>query len=194
MKRVIVIAGPNGAGKTTCARHLLHDFLQIHEYVNADQIAYELFGHHPQENVLGPAKLMLQRMHKLADQNKEFAFETTLAPRSFAPWLQDLTARNYEFILHFVWLQSPDLAVQRVLSRVKLGGHPVPEEVVRRRYRSGLINFFKLYKPLARSWMVYDNSGLRWPQCIAYGTSDQEPEVLEPELWEKFRSESYAYT
>ncbi|MFO8032166.1 MAG: hypothetical protein R6U22_06450 [Desulfohalobiaceae bacterium] len=190
--RIIIIAGPNGAGKTTCARQLLQEFLQIHEYVNADQIALELYGCYPENDVIRPGKIMLQRMHELVAQNKEFAFETTLAPRSFAKWIKNLISRNYLFILHYVFLQSPDLAVQRVLTRVKLGGHPVPEHVVRRRYWAGIANFFKLYSPLAHTWMVYDNSGLTQPQCIAYASSDQEPNILEPEIWNKFRGAVYA--
>jgi predicted ABC-type ATPase len=190
--RIIIIAGPNGAGKTTCARQLLHEFLQIHEYVNADQIALELYGRYPETNLIRPGKIMLQRMHELAAQNKEFAFETTLAPRSFARWIKDLISRNYQFILHYVYLQSPDLAVQRVLTRVKLGGHPVPENVVRRRYWAGIANFFRLYTPLAHTWMVYDNSSLTPPQCIAYADSDQEPNILEPKIWNKFKRDADA--
>ncbi|MFW6217196.1 MAG: zeta toxin family protein [Desulfohalobiaceae bacterium] len=190
--RIIIIAGPNGAGKTTCARQLLQEFLQIHEYLNADQIALELYGYYPKTNVVRPGKVMLQRMHELVDQNKEFAFETTLAPRSFARWIRTLISKDYVFILHYVFLQSPELAVQRVLTRIKVGGHPVPENVVRRRYWAGIANFFKLYSHLAHTWMVYDNSGLTYPQCIAYAQSDQEPTILEPAIWNKFRRAGYA--
>lgn len=189
--RIIIIAGPNGAGKTTCARQLLQEFLQIHKYINADQIALELYGHYPDINVVRPGKIMLQRMHELAEQGKEFAFETTLAPRSFARWIKNLISRDYIFILHYVFLQSPELAVQRVLTRVRLGGHPVPEQVVRRRYWAGIANFFKLYSPLAHTWMVHDNSGLTHPRCIAYAKEDQEPNILEPDIWNKFRRAGY---
>ena len=185
--QVIVIAGPNGSGKTTCARHLLHEFLEVHEYVNADLIALELYGHHCPDNDVRPSKIMLRRIRNLAKLGMDFAFETTLAPKSFANWIKGLTADRYDFILHFVWLQSPELAVQRVRTRVKVGGHQVPEETVRRRYWAGIRNFFKLYQPLAASWRVYDNSSLAPPQCIAFGHYQTEVDVMDPKLWDAFR-------
>ncbi len=190
-KQVIVIAGPNGSGKSTCAKHLLHEFLQIHEYVNADLISLELFGNYDYVNTVSSSKIMLKRIHKLALKKRNFAFETTLAPRSLASWLEDLTKRNYEFILHFIWLQSPELAVERVSTRVKVGGHNVPKNTIYRRYWMGIKNFFNLYQPLAKIWKVYDNSTLQPPKCIAVGHYDNNINVMEPELWHKFRRMKY---
>ena len=112
---------------------------------------------------------------------------STLAPRSFYSWLKDLTNHNYELNLHYIWLRTPQLAVERVLSRVKIGGHFVPPNTVYRRYYSGIKNFFNLYQPLAKSWIVYDNSGLATPECIAYGSYSHTLTVVEPELWDQFR-------
>lgn len=60
--------------------------------------------------------------------------------------------------LFFVWLRTPDLAVQRVARRVAAGGHHIPDDVVRRRYVRGMRNFVSLYLPLADAWACYDNS------------------------------------
>jgi predicted ABC-type ATPase len=102
---------------------------------------------------------MLARLDELARQRESFAFETTLASRSFAPWLRDLRASGYAVHLFFLWLSSPDLAVQRVAYRVRSGGHDVPAETIRRRYRAGIRNLFRLYQPVVTSWAVYNCSG-----------------------------------
>jgi predicted ABC-type ATPase len=184
---VVVLAGPNGAGKTTCAAYLLHEFLDVHEYVNADAIAQEVFGDASMVAHILPGKIMLRRLHRLGEAGADFAFETTLAPRSFAPWLRALTQRGYLFILLYIWLRSPELAVERVLTRAKLGGHHVPASVVRRRYWAGIRNFFRLYRPVAAVWKIYDNSSLSPPRCIAYGHRDRETRVVDSKLWQQFR-------
>lgn len=158
MPNLIVIAGPNGAGKTTAAPSLLKDVLHMEHFVNADTIAAGLSAFAPEKAAIPAGKAMLERMRYLAGNNEDFAFETTLASRSFAPWISQLKNKKYYFHLVFLYLQNPDLAVLRVKERVKLGGHNVQEDVIRRRYVSGLKNFFQLYKPLANSWEVYDNT------------------------------------
>ena len=84
----------------------------------------------------------------------DFAFETTLASRTFAPWIAELRSSGYAFTLLCVWLHNPELSVARVAARVSAGGHHVPSDVVRRRYYGGLRNFFSLYQPLADLWRV----------------------------------------
>jgi len=167
MPQVIIIAGPNGAGKTTTAPVLLDKALQIEHFVNADTIAAGLSAFAPEKAAIQAGKAMLERIHHLADSNENFAFETTLASRSFAPWIAKLKEKGYFFHLTFLLLESPDLAISRVAERVKMGGHTVPEETIRRRYRSGLKNFFHLYEPLADSWQMYDNSKASNPIQIA---------------------------
>ena len=167
MPHVIIIAGPNGAGKTTAAPALLGQALQIDHFVNADTIAAGLSAFAPEKAAIQAGKAMLQRMHYLADNNENFAFETTLASRSFAPWIVKLKEKGYIFHLTFLALDSPDLAVLRVAERVKLGGHFVPEDTIRRRFKAGLTNFFKLYEPIADSWQMYDNSDVGSPASIA---------------------------
>lgn len=159
MPHVIIIAGPNGAGKTTAAPALLGQALQIDHFVNADTIAAGLSAFAPEKAAIQAGKAMLDRIHHLANSNENFAFETTLASKTFAPWIENLKAeKGYLFHLTFLLLDSPDLAVSRVAERVRLGGHFVPEETVHRRFEVGLKNFFKLYKPLADSWQMYDNT------------------------------------
>jgi predicted ABC-type ATPase len=68
-----------------------------------------------------------------------------------------------------------------------MGGHDIPEETIRRRYDSGLQNFFKLYQPLATTWQMYDNSGGPPPKSIAGGEGEATTLVADPQTWERIR-------
>lgn len=179
---VVILAGPNGAGKSTVAPTLLHGTLAVKEFVDADVIARGLSAFDPERVAIAAGRVMLGRLRELAAQQVSFAFETTLASRTFAPWLRDLKASGYEIDLLFLWLPSADFAVERVGERVRAGGHNVPAETVRRRYRAGLRNFFSLYEPLASAWKVYDSSGLK-PALIAERLEAQPLRVYDETVW-----------
>jgi predicted ABC-type ATPase len=104
MPNVIVIAGPNGAGKSTLAPALLRDTLKIFEYVNADTIAAGLSAFAPEDASFEAGRVMLRRLHDLAEGEKDFAFETTLASRFYAQWLKQLKTRGSRVSLIFLWL------------------------------------------------------------------------------------------
>lgn len=184
--QIIIIAGPNGAGKTTLAPHLLRDRLGLLEYVNADTIAQGLSAFQPEQAAFEAGRIMLKRLRELAGQRKSFAFETTLATRSYAGWLDELRRDGWRVNLIFIWLNNPELAVERVRQRVASGGHNIPEESIRRRYSRGVENFFSLYQPLADSWSVYDNSALPNPVLVASGQGQNE-NIFADEMWLKFR-------
>jgi predicted ABC-type ATPase len=171
LPRVIALAGPNGAGKSTTAERLLRGPLAVGEFVNADLIAQGLSGLAPDRAAIAAGRVMMTRLRQLAAQQTSFAFETTLASRTFAPWVKKLNHMGYQFHILFLWLPSPDVAVARVAERVRLGGHNVPESTVRRRYRAGIRNFLELYQPLAQSWKVADNSGVGPLRVIAAGSA-----------------------
>lgn len=114
---------------------------------------------------------MLDRIHALAAEKKDFAFETTMASRSFAPFIKECKAQGYRINILFLWLHAPELAIERVALRVENKGHHVPEETIRRRYQRGLNNFFNLYLPLADHWLLCNNSGEKWTH-IAKGEKD----------------------
>lgn len=145
-------------------------------------IARGLSAFDPDAAALAAGRVMLTRLHELAAQRTNFAFETTLASRTFAPWLRGLRASGYEVHLFFLWLSSPDLAIARVADRVRNGGHHVPAEVVRRRYSSGIRNFLRLYQPLSTSWALYNNSGPQ-PTLVAEGLASQPLGVYDTDVW-----------
>lgn len=179
---LVILAGPNGAGKSTVAPALLHGALAVNEFVNADVIARGLSAFDPESVAIAAGRVMLARLHELADQRVSFAFESTLASRSFAPWLRDLRASGYTVHLFFLWLSSADLAVGRVADRVRAGGHDVPADAVRRRYDAGLRNFFRLYEPLASTWRLYSASGPK-PKLMAERLDSQPLRVYHEGVW-----------
>ena len=184
---IIVIAGPNGAGKSTAAPALLRDTLLVNDYVNADVIAQGLSAFAPERGSLRAGRVMLGRLHELAAARRTFAFETTLASRSFAPWLTQQKRENYTVRLLFLYLSSPEVAAKRVATRVKLGGHGVPREVIERRYTAGLHNFFALYERIAESWSFYDSSDAGAPTLIATKTAVRGLRVAQPHTWNRLR-------
>ena len=180
---VIILAGPNGAGKTTAARTLLAEQLRLMTFVNADVIAQGLAGFNPDSAAVEASRIMLDRLRLLAERREDFAFETTLAARSYAPWLKAPRNDGYQVHLVYFWLVSADLAVARVAERVRMGGHHVPETTVRQRYTRSLKNFFHLYLPLVKTWQVYDNTQPGQSRMIAF-RDESGAEIIEDQfLW-----------
>lgn len=180
---VVVVAGPNGAGKSTTAQRLLHGALAVSEFVNADTVAQGLSAFRPESAGLAAGRVMLARLKWLARARLDFAFETTLASRSFAPWLTTLRASSYRAHMSFLSLPDADLAVARVAERVRLGGHDVPESVIRRRFASGLRNFFMFYQHVVDTWQVFDNSAMASPRIIASRRAGRPPSILDQTAW-----------
>lgn len=159
MKDIVVIGGPNGAGKTTLASELLPNRLELLEFVNADNIALGLSPFNPDGVAISAGRVMLGRMHELARDGRSFAMETTCAGQGHARFLRQCQQQGWRVTLIFLWLNDPDIAIQRVAQRVAAGGHDIPRETIVRRYRAGLRNLFGLYLPLADAARIYDNSG-----------------------------------
>ena len=180
---VIIIGGPNGAGKSTSAPRVLRGALSVTEFVNADVIARGLSAFNPEREAIAAGKIMLRRLDELAEQRDDFAFETTLASRSFAPRVRALIDSGYEFHLLYFWLPSPQMAIERVAGRVRSGGHHVPAETVERRYFGGLGNFFELYRPLATTWRMYNNTDPSGAKLVASGGLQSRERIYRAKEW-----------
>jgi predicted ABC-type ATPase len=185
---LIVLAGPNGAGKSTAAPDLLRGAFHVEEFVNADVIARGLSAFHPEEAAIDAGRVMLTRLRELAAQRKDFAFETTLSSRTFAPWIRGLKKEGYRFQLFFLWLPTAEGCFTRVGQRKSVGGHFVPEETVRRRYAGGLRNFFSLYAPIADGWKFFDNS-FEPRRLVAEGKMGFPDNVVDAEIWDRLKEE-----
>ena len=183
-----IIAGPNGAGKTTTALALLPSGI---DFINADQIAQRLAGCSDAPGEVEAMRILLKTIERLVRNRDSFTVETTLAPRSLSEKIPLWQEAGYEMSIHFLYLPSPELAVESARLRVEEGGHPVPVETIRRRFYVGLRNFFQVYRPLASAWRVFDCSGTR-PRLIASGTGYTTLRVEIPKLWNRL-VDSYSY-
>ena len=181
--KVVILAGPNGAGKSTAASKLLLGPLKVSEFVNADTIAQGLSAFAPDKVAFEAGRIMLTRIKELAKQRVNFAFETTLATRSYVPWLKELQTTGYEVHVVFLWLPSVEMAIARVADRVRAGGHNIWEPTIRRRYAGGLLNLKHLYLPLANSWKVMDNTSIGSRRLIAAGLANGPIQIYQEQVW-----------
>jgi len=182
--QIAILGGINGAGKTSSSEPILRIGMRIPIFVNADTIARGLNAFNPESEAVRAGRIMLEHLRNLASQRKSFAFETTLAARTYADWLAELRQTGYSVHLLYYWLDSPDLAIERVADRVRSGGHHIPEDTIRRRYSRSIRNFLELYRPVVSTWQVYDNSN-RKSRLIAFNNSFFDT-VLEQNRWELF--------
>ena len=157
-KNLYIISGCNGAGKTTASFNILPDLLNCKEFVNADEIARGLSPFQPEKVSIEAGRLMLKRIDELIDSNQDFSFETTLSTKSFINTIDNVKSKGYYVTLIFFWLESIQLAKDRVQKRVSEGGHNIEPNVIDRRYKAGIKNLFKLYFDKVDSLLIYDNS------------------------------------
>ena len=178
-----IIAGPNGAGKTTASYTLLPEMLGCVNFVNADEIARGLSPFSPDTVDVQAARIMLYRIDELLSQKADFGIETTLATRSYVQLVKRAQALGYKVHLLFFCLETPEQAIQRVVQRVNNGGHGIPEDVIRRRFKRGIDNLVHLYLPICDSVLIYNN--IKTPaQLIARKKSLRENvEVVEDVMW-----------
>lgn len=157
-KNLYIIAGCNGAGKTTASFTILPEMLNCNEFVNADEIAKGLSPFQPETVAFEAGRIMLNRINELLEQQVDFAFETTLSSLTYQHTIKRAQEKGYFVTLIFFWLESIELAKERVKIRVKQGGHSIPEDVIERRYKRGLKNYFEIYINLCDSSMLFQSS------------------------------------
>jgi predicted ABC-type ATPase len=176
-KNLYIIAGCNGAGKTTASFTILPGILDCKEFVNADEIAKGLSPFQPEKVSFEAGRIMIGRINELMNSEENFAFETTLATRSYKSKILLAQEKGYNVTLLFFWLQNVELAIERVKVRVQEGGHNIETEVIRRRYSNGIKNLFNIYLPIADEIMIFDNSEVKH-ELIAEKTINSEIEIL----------------
>lgn len=186
MEKVLyIIAGCNGAGKTIASFTILPGIINCNEYVNADEIAKGLSPFQPEKVSIEAGRIMLLRINELIEVGERFAFETTLSTRSYYQKLISAKMKGYEIRLVYFWLNSIDLAIERVGIRVSEGGHNIDNEVIKRRYVRGIRNLFEIYLPIVDKAIIFDNS-FGTPEMVYQKTSGSET-ILNPSKFNEIK-------
>ena len=163
--KILILAGPNGAGKTTYAREIIRKELGFKHFINADLIAAGMSPFEPELAAIAAGRVMLDQIKHLTKARENFVIETTLSGLSYARHIVQWKKLGYQVSLTFLSLPSAAVAVSRVKNRVKQGGHNIPEDIIRRRFKAGLENFHKRYSKVVDSWAFFDNYGIK-PKLI----------------------------
>ena len=178
-----IIAGPNGAGKTTASFSLLPDVLHCLNFVNADEIARGLSPFASESVAFQAGRIMLQRIDELLPQKVDFAIETTLATRSYVHLVHRAQNLGYKVHLIYFYLENEEQAIQRVAQRVSNGGHNIPEQDIRRRFKRGIYNLLNLYMPICDSVLIYNNVMTPAKLVARKITKQDDIEAVEPNMW-----------
>lgn len=182
MPNLYIIAGCNGAGKTTASYTILPEILHCEEFVNADNIAAGLSPFNPERVAFEAGRIMLGRIKTLINNGSDFAFETTLATRSYVSLIREAKNKNYQVTLLYFWLGSPLMAIKRVAQRVSNGGHHIPDDVVERRYFRGIQNLVNMYIPICDNWLLFDNRNTV-SEVVATGSLHFGESIVNVDIW-----------
>jgi predicted ABC-type ATPase len=154
-----IIGGPNGAGKTTFALEYLKQVTHGMRFVNADLIAAGLSPLAPERELLAASRLFLQEIESCIDLGEDFAFETTLAGRSYLKLVNRLRANGWRVELIYLALPSKEMSRLRVAERVAHGGHNIPTADIERRFSRSLANMLNTFSPIVDACRCFMNSG-----------------------------------
>lgn len=154
---MVVVGGPNGAGKTTFVNRYLKE--RAIPYLGADKIAAELCPANPESVAFEAGREFVRQIDDAIKSRKSFIVESTLSGKSLAKKIDRARQSGYSTEMHFVFVESSARSRMRVASRVRSGGHHVPDADVLRRFSRTIINFWALYRLLADDWYLYYNEG-----------------------------------
>ncbi len=140
---IYLIGGCNGAGKTTFAREYLPKEVKCLRFLNADEIARGLSPFDPGAAGVQAARILLTQIKECVRRKETFALESTLSGKTYIRFLREAKKSGYTLELHYLWLSNPAQAIARVKQRVLQGGHHVPAQDIRRRFKRSQLHLVK---------------------------------------------------
>ncbi len=140
--RLLIVGGSNGAGKSTFA--VPYAAREGLPFLNADVLTRQYAAAGESQPLIKAAREFLRKLYETIDAGESVCFETTLSGGYVETAVARATAAGYRVELVFLFVASPEVAIARVASRVKKGGHHVPDRDVRRRFHRTLVNFESL--------------------------------------------------
>lgn len=157
-----IIAGPNGAGKTTFALEYLPQAACQH-FINADLIAAGLSPLAPERELVAASRIFLQEIENRIHKREDFAFETTLAGRSYLKLIRQLQQAGWQVELVYLALPNMEMSKLRVAERVAHGGHNIPTKDIERRFARSLRNLLNDFSYRADRTRCFMNSDIAEP-------------------------------
>jgi predicted ABC-type ATPase len=170
---IYLIGGCNGAGKTTFAREFLPKEVKCLRFLNADEIARGLSPFDPGAAGVQAARILLTQIKECVRRKETFALESTLSGKTYIRFLREAKKSGYKLELHYLWLSSPTQAIARVKQRVLQGGHHVPTQDLRRRFKRSQLHLVNDYLMLADNWAVWDSRNLPAKQLASSVMHDE---------------------
>ncbi len=170
---IYLIGGCNGAGKTTFAREFLPKEVKCLRFLNADEIARGLSPFDPGAAGVQAARILLTQIKECVRRKETFALESTLSGKTYIRLLREAKKSGYTLELHYLWLSSPTQAIARVKQRVLQGGHHVPAQDIRRRFKRSKLHLVNDYLLLADNWAVWDSRNLPAKQLASSVMHDE---------------------
>lgn len=181
-KHLYIIAGANGSGKSTLAHQLLP--VKKLEFLNADEIALEINPKAIDKVKISAGKEYFKRLQLFFNNEKSFIIETTLSGQTLEKTIKKAKKLNYEITLVYVFIDNPQICIERIKVRVLKGGHNIPEEDVIRRYKRSKENFCNIYKDMVDEWAVYYNGKENFVEV--FKNEGKGIEIIHETLYNKF--------
>lgn len=177
-KELIIICGANGVGKTTFAKPYVEKI--GYKFLNADEIAKEIEAKGLKNAMIKAGRIFFNELNKSISHGENVVIETTLSGNYVNKVAISAKEKGYWVKVIYIFIDSEDLCIERVYSRVLKGGHNVPEDDIRRRFQRSLNNFWNDFTSLSNFWMLLYNGDENYQQ-VAIGSSENysvENEVL----------------
>ena len=169
-KEIVIVSGANGSGKTTFAKPYVERL--GYDFLNADEIAKKIEDKGQKNALIQAGRIFFQRLNNYIEEGQSFVIETTLSGTYINKVAKKAILQGYRIKVIYIFLDNPELCVERVKTRVVKGGHDVPEEDIIRRFYRSKSNFWDNFTSIANEWIMFYNGDEGFQQ-VALGNRSE---------------------